>query len=186
MLQKAKNSISQILAKQVFLLVKLLFKICLVIGKLENINVYDENMKKNKLNIDFLKMHVLIEIIDKNRRKMCYHKILLPLNDVIEAITQSKKHSDENNKDLDTFVQLSNDGLLYDDQLKKIISKKVNHSEKGDISFVSINEYASAVALRGSGSGKIAVVYADGDVVMGKNEKESIRSEEHTSELQSH
>jgi len=76
------------------------------------------------------------------------------------------------------------DGLLYDDQLKKIISKKVNHSEKGDISFVSINEYASAVALRGSGSGKIAVVYADGDVVMGKNEKESIASDDYRILLQ--
>ncbi|NCW12211.1 MAG: signal peptide peptidase SppA [Chitinophagia bacterium] len=76
------------------------------------------------------------------------------------------------------------DGLLYDDQLKKIISKKVNHSEKGDISFVSINEYASVVALRGSGSGKIAVVYADGDVVMGKNEKESIASDDYRILLQ--
>jgi protease-4 len=76
------------------------------------------------------------------------------------------------------------DGLLYDDQLKKIISKKVNHSEKGDISFVSINEYASAVALRGYGSGKIAVVYADGDVVMGKNEKESIASDDYRILLQ--
>jgi protease-4 len=76
------------------------------------------------------------------------------------------------------------DGLLYDDQLKKIISKKVNHSEKEDISFVSINEYASAVALRGSGSGKIAVVYADGDVVMGKNEKESIASDDYRILLQ--
>jgi len=76
------------------------------------------------------------------------------------------------------------DGLLYDDQLKKIISKKVNHSEKGDISFVSVNEYAGAIALRGSGSGKIAVVYADGDVVMGKNERESIASDDYRILLQ--
>ena len=70
------------------------------------------------------------------------------------------------------------DGLLYDDQLKKIISKKLNGLHEKDIPFVSIKEYAKSVALRGSGSGKIAVVYADGDIVMGKGTKDAIASDD--------
>lgn len=70
------------------------------------------------------------------------------------------------------------DGLVYDDQFKKIISKKLIGIKEKDIPFVSIKEYAKSVPLRGSGSGKIAVVYADGDIVMGKGAKESIASDD--------
>ena len=71
------------------------------------------------------------------------------------------------------------DGLMYNDQFKKIIAKRLNEKKESDISFVTINEYAEAVALRGTGSGKIAVIYADGDVVMGKDEKGSIASDDY-------
>ena len=52
------------------------------------------------------------------------------------------------------------------------------------ISFVSINNYAESVALRGTGSGKIAVIYADGDVVMGKGQNEAIASDDYRALLQ--
>ncbi len=71
------------------------------------------------------------------------------------------------------------DGLIYDDQLKKIISKKLRAVDETKISFVSINNYAESVALRGTGSGKIAVIYADGDVVMGKGQNEAIASDDY-------
>lgn len=71
------------------------------------------------------------------------------------------------------------DGLLYNDQFKKVIAKKVKEKNESEISFVTINEYADAVALRGTGSGKIAVIYADGDVVMGKDERSSIASDDY-------
>jgi len=71
------------------------------------------------------------------------------------------------------------DGLIYDDQLKKIISKKLREVDETKISFVSINNYAESVALRGTGSGKIAVIYADGDVVMGKGQNEAIASDDY-------
>ena len=70
------------------------------------------------------------------------------------------------------------DGLIYDDQLKKMIAKKLNGIKENDIPFVTIKEYAKSVPLRGTGSGKIAVVYADGDIVMGKNIKGSIASDD--------
>ncbi|MCE2655143.1 MAG: signal peptide peptidase SppA [Sediminibacterium sp.] len=71
------------------------------------------------------------------------------------------------------------DGLIYDDQLKKIISKKLRVVDETKISFVSINNYAESVALRGTGSGKIAVIYADGDVVMGKGQNDAIASDDY-------
>jgi len=76
------------------------------------------------------------------------------------------------------------DGLLYDDQLKKIISKKLRVADETKISFVSINNYAESVALRGTGSGKIAVIYADGDVVMGKGQNEAIASDDYRALIQ--
>ena len=76
------------------------------------------------------------------------------------------------------------DGLIYDDQLKKIISKKLRVADETKISFVSINNYAESVALRGTGSGKIAVIYADGDVVMGKGQNEAIASDDYRALIQ--
>jgi protease-4 len=70
------------------------------------------------------------------------------------------------------------DGLIYDDQLKKMIAKKLNGIKENDIPFVTIKEYAKSVPLRGTGGGKIAVVYADGDIVMGKGIKGSIASDD--------
>ena len=70
------------------------------------------------------------------------------------------------------------DGLIYDDQLKKTIAKKLNGVKENDIPFVSIKDYAKSVPLRGTGAGKIAVVYADGDIVMGKNVKDAIASDD--------
>ena len=70
------------------------------------------------------------------------------------------------------------DGLIYDDQLKKMIAKKLKGVKENDIPFVSVKEYAKSVPLRGNGAGKIAVVYADGDIVMGKGVKGSIASDD--------
>jgi len=76
------------------------------------------------------------------------------------------------------------DGLFYDDQVKKVIAKKVHVAKEKDISFVAMNEYASAVAIRGTGGGKIAIIYADGDIVMGKGEKNSIASDDYRALIQ--
>jgi protease-4 len=76
------------------------------------------------------------------------------------------------------------DGLLYDDQVKKIIAKKVHVINEKSISFVSLVDYAGSVALRGSGSGKIAVIYADGDIEMGKDQKGAIASDDYRLLLQ--
>jgi len=70
------------------------------------------------------------------------------------------------------------DGLMYDDQVKKIISKKLQQNDQKDIALLGMGDYAKSVAIRGTGSGKIAVVYANGDSVMGKNQQGSIASDD--------
>ena len=76
------------------------------------------------------------------------------------------------------------DGLFYDDQVKKMIAKKIHIAKEQDIPFLGINEYAAAVAIRSSGAGKVAVIYGDGDIVMGRNEKDAIASDDYRALLQ--
>jgi protease-4 len=76
------------------------------------------------------------------------------------------------------------DGLLYDDQVKKVIAKKIHVQKENAISFISLVDYAGSVAVRGSGSGKIAVIYADGDIEMGKDQKGAIASDDYRVLLQ--
>ncbi len=79
----------------------------------------------------------------------------------------------------DAFSHHLIDGLYYDDQVKNLIAQKVSASKPQDISFMRINEYAAAIAIRGQGSNKIAVIYADGDINMGKSDKDGIASDEY-------
>ena len=76
------------------------------------------------------------------------------------------------------------DGLLYDDQVKKVIAQKINVTNEKDIPFVGISEYASTAKPIETGSGKIAVVYADGDIVMGKGQNDAIASDDYRAVLQ--
>jgi len=77
------------------------------------------------------------------------------------------------------------DGLFYDDQVKEEIAKKLNVANAQDISFVGIREYAGTASSMEAGTGKIAVVFADGDIVMGKGEKNAIASDDYRAVLQS-
>ncbi|RYG05266.1 MAG: signal peptide peptidase SppA [Chitinophagaceae bacterium] len=66
------------------------------------------------------------------------------------------------------------DGVRYDDEVKEEIrvSLKLGKTEK--INFVPVAKYAQAVSLRQAGSGRIAVIYAAGNIVDGKGDRESI------------
>ncbi len=84
----------------------------------------------------------------------------------------------------DAFKHHLVDGLFYDDQVKKRIAQNLRISKVQDISFLSFSEYATAVPIRGTGGGKIAVIYADGDIVMGKGQNNSIASDDYRSLIQ--
>jgi len=75
------------------------------------------------------------------------------------------------------------DGLIYDDQLKAEINQRLKNGKDAKINFVSLGDYEKAADYQQSGDGKIALVYADGDIVGGKGDNESVGSDEFRSLL---
>jgi protease-4 len=67
------------------------------------------------------------------------------------------------------------DGLKYDDQLKKELQDKLDLGAQDKINFVTFNDYSKAVEYKqGGGGDKIAVIYADGDIVSGSGDNEQV------------
>ena len=115
------------------------------------------------------------------------------LNDIYDNLLM--RTAEARNTDTATLHQLANngtiqtakdavkynliDGVKYDDEVKAEISKRLNKDSKEDINFVSFGKYAKAVDFQKSGSdGKIDIIYAQGDIVDGKGEKEEIGSDD--------
>ena len=70
------------------------------------------------------------------------------------------------------------DAVKYDDEVKDIIKQKLNIEKKEEINFISINRYADAVSLsKGAHKEKIALIYAQGDIVDGKGTDDEIGGE---------
>lgn len=69
------------------------------------------------------------------------------------------------------------DDLKYDDQIKASISKKLKQEPKTKINFVTLADYAQASDFEPSGSDKIALVFANGDIVSGDGDNEMIGSD---------
>ncbi len=71
------------------------------------------------------------------------------------------------------------DGLKYDDELKAEISKRLKNDVDDDINFVQIGKYAKAVNFSKTGEGgKVDIIYAEGDIVDGKGDKDQIGSDD--------
>lgn len=71
------------------------------------------------------------------------------------------------------------DGVKYDDQVKDEIKKHLKLGKYDKIDYISINTYAEAANFRQSGSSRIALVYAEGNIIDGKGDKENIGSEDY-------
>ena len=70
------------------------------------------------------------------------------------------------------------DGLKYDDQIKKEITNQLRLSENSKINFVNFADYSKAVDFKeNKGQKRIAIVYADGDIVSGSDDNESVGSD---------
>ena len=70
------------------------------------------------------------------------------------------------------------DGLKYDDEVKKVLLDKLQLSEHSKINFVTFNDYSKATEFRQKGNDhKIAIIYADGDIVSGNGDNEQVGSD---------
>jgi len=66
------------------------------------------------------------------------------------------------------------DGLKYDDEVKDELREKLNVDKHSWLNFVSLGKYAKAVNYKATGKDKISLIYAEGEVVDGKGEKDEI------------
>lgn len=69
------------------------------------------------------------------------------------------------------------DGLKYDDEVKDEIRQRTDVAAHSWNNFVPIGKYAKAVNYKAVGKDKISLIYAEGDVVGGKGEREEIGSD---------
>lgn len=79
----------------------------------------------------------------------------------------------------DAFENKLVDGLKYDDEVKEEIKNKLGIGKHDKISFISINKYAAAGGFKKITGDRIAMIYAEGDIVDGKAENGSIGSEDY-------
>jgi len=66
------------------------------------------------------------------------------------------------------------DGLKYDDEVKDEIKSKLKLGASDQINFISMEKFANAVNYKSSGDERIALIYAQGDVVEGQGTMEQI------------
>ncbi|MEC5143361.1 signal peptide peptidase SppA [Chitinophaga sp. 212800010-3] len=73
------------------------------------------------------------------------------------------------------------DGLKYDDEVMSELKGKTNTKEDEQLNAVTLNKYNSGTDLSdGSGDGRIAVIYAQGDIVGGQSDRNNtIASEDY-------
>ncbi|MFB6454879.1 signal peptide peptidase SppA [Chitinophaga sp. Hz27] len=65
------------------------------------------------------------------------------------------------------------DGLKYDDEVQAELRSKLNINADTKISYVSLSKYNDATTLDdGSGDSRIALIYAEGDIVSGDSERD--------------
>lgn len=66
------------------------------------------------------------------------------------------------------------DGLRYDDEVKDEIREKLKIGKNKKISFISPSKYAKGVDYMNSGDAKIALIYAEGNILDGKGDRGKI------------
>jgi protease-4 len=101
---------------------------------------------------------------------------------VSRKLDSSKLRSLANNGTIqtahDALINGLVDGLYYDDELKKELLRRLSLEEKASINFVSFTDYAKAASFKQEGvDGRIAVIYADGDIVSGNGQNEEVGSD---------
>jgi len=69
------------------------------------------------------------------------------------------------------------DGLRYDDEIREEIRERLKGDKHGSINFISTGKYAKAVDYKASGKSRIALIYAEGDIVDGKGDRDQIGSD---------
>jgi len=74
-------------------------------------------------------------------------------------------------------------GVMYEDEFNDMVAKKIGVDETDDINWLSYRQYNSATSSYSKSKNKIAVVIAEGDIMMGKPQKGLITPSQFIKEL---
>lgn len=74
----------------------------------------------------------------------------------------------------DAFQHRLVDNLKYDDEVKDVLKRKLSLGKYDKINFITINKYAKTGGFKKLKGEKIALIYAQGDIVDGKGDQGSI------------
>ncbi len=77
------------------------------------------------------------------------------------------------------------DGLKYDDEVKEELKARLKIGKYDKLNLVPIGKYAKAATFKKMGKEKIAVIYAQGDIIDGKGERDQIGSESYVKLIRS-
>jgi len=69
------------------------------------------------------------------------------------------------------------DGVKYDDEVKDEIKARLGIDKYEKINFITVNTYLASGAIHSTNGEKIALIYAEGDIVDGRSEQGTIGSE---------
>jgi protease IV len=69
------------------------------------------------------------------------------------------------------------DGVRYDDEVKSEIIKKLEIKEKDNINYVSLGKYQKGSSFAKTGGSRIAIIYAEGEIMDGKGDDGEIGSD---------
>lgn len=73
------------------------------------------------------------------------------------------------------------DAVKYDDEIKTELKQRLNIGKNDKLNFVSISKYSEAESLYKGGSNRIAVIYAEGDIVDGEGSNQNIGGDHYRS-----
>lgn len=71
------------------------------------------------------------------------------------------------------------DGLKYDDEVKDEIKKKLGIGKYDKLTFTELGKYADAGGYKETGKERIAVIYAEGNIIDGKGDRTNIASDDY-------
>ncbi|TKK65239.1 signal peptide peptidase SppA [Ilyomonas limi] len=71
------------------------------------------------------------------------------------------------------------DGLKYDNDIKTELLQRLHQGNKEKVNFINLSTYAEAVDYKSTSGSKIAVVFAEGDIVDGKAQRGTIASDQY-------
>ncbi|MEO8583546.1 MAG: signal peptide peptidase SppA [Flavitalea sp.] len=106
-----------------------------------------------------------------------YSNLLIKTSSAREIDTATlHRYADSNRVEFASQALQNNmvDGLKYDDEVKDEIRGRLKIAKDATINFISVGKYASSVNFKKYGKGRIALIYAEGNIVDGSAERKNI------------